>query len=42
MTRITPVNVLLFAVHVLIGGWAFWKMITPANLLNVIRLFSFC
>ncbi|MGH8810274.1 MAG: hypothetical protein ACREX0_20530 [Noviherbaspirillum sp.] len=35
-------TVLLVMAQVLIGGWAFMKMMAPANMLDVLRLFSLC
>ena len=33
---------LLLAAQMLIGGWAFMKVLEPGNILDVLRLFSFC
>ena len=33
---------LLLTAQVLIGGWAFMKMLEPGNILDVLRMFSFC
>ncbi|HEV7619692.1 MAG TPA: hypothetical protein VGO51_16475 [Burkholderiaceae bacterium] len=42
MGRIHPGTVLLAVSAVLIGGWAFTKLLEPANMLEMIRLFSMC
>jgi hypothetical protein len=35
-------RVLLLAAHLLIGGWAFMKLLEPGNTLDLLRLFSLC
>ena len=33
---------LLLILQLLIGGWAFMRMLDPASMLDILRLFSFC
>jgi hypothetical protein len=42
MRRIHPATVLLAVSASVIGGWAFMELLKPANMLEVIRLFSMC
>lgn len=42
MRRIHFGKVALVLAHVLIGGWAFVKMLEPGNMLEVLKLFSLC
>lgn len=42
MERIHAGKVALVLAHVVIGGWAFIKLLEPANMLQMLRLFSLC
>lgn len=42
MRRIPIGTLLLVLAHVLIGGWAFAKLLEPGTTLEVLRLVSLC
>lgn len=42
MKRLNPGSVLVWTGLALIAGWAFMKMTEPANMLNLLQLFSLC
>lgn len=42
MKRFSLGSLLLLAAHLLIGGWAFMKLLEPGNTLELLRLFSLC
>lgn len=42
MKRFGLGSLLLLVAHLLIGGWAFMKLLEPGNTLELLRLFSLC
>lgn len=42
MKRFSLGSILLLAAYLLIGGWAFVKLLEPGNTLELLRLFSLC
>jgi len=42
MNRVPLGSILLWVALALMAGWAFLKMTEPANMLEFLRLFSFC
>jgi hypothetical protein len=40
--RFSIAGVLLLLAHLLIGGWAFAKMLEPGHTFDILRLFAMC
>jgi hypothetical protein len=41
-THISKAGVLLLIAHLLIGGWAFTKLLEPSHTIDILRLFALC
>jgi hypothetical protein len=40
--KITTAGMVVFIAHVLIGGWAFTKLLEPGFTIDMLRLFALC